>query len=136
MADAPLPENFRWVSARAMCSVPQVFEQLYNDVISDVEERKSIPPRNAQVNFTVTKGRGNFSVVREILGLIPDSVNFALSRDGIITVHDDDNTFQLTATITLNNDGKCRLKVGNDELCLWQFRRMALEKLFFVLRSS
>ncbi len=136
MPDTPLPENFRWVSARAICSASQVFQQLYNEVIGDVEERNSIPSGDSQVKFTVTTGKGNFSVVRQIYGSIPDSVNFAISRGGIITVQDDDNTFQFTATLTLNNEGKCRLRVGDNDLCLWQFRRMALEKLFFVLRSS
>jgi hypothetical protein len=136
MADFPLSENFDWVRARAECSIAHVYKQLYNDVIRDVEVVKSLLPTDMQVKFTVTNGKGSFSVVREICGLIPDSVNFSIYRNESITAQDDDNTFQFTATLTLNNEGKCRLKVGDLELCLWQFRRMALEKLFFVLRRT
>jgi hypothetical protein len=35
------------------------------------------------------------------------------------------------ASITLTNGGQCKLRVGEEELEQWQFRRMALEKLFF-----
>jgi hypothetical protein len=36
------------------------------------------------------------------------------------------------ATLTLTNEGKCKLKVeGGEELYDWQFRRMVLENLFF-----
>lgn len=126
-----MPENFNWVQARNECSLAQVFQQLYNDVIGDVEERKALPSRDAQLTFSVTTGKGNFSVVRAINGSIPDSVNFVLSRSEIIA-QDDRNTFMLKATITLNNEGRCRLKVGDDELEQWQFRRKALEKLFFA----
>jgi ornithine cyclodeaminase/alanine dehydrogenase-like protein (mu-crystallin family) len=38
---------------------------------------------------------------------------------------------ELQASITLNSDGQCKLKVGNDELEQWQVRRMALETLSF-----
>jgi hypothetical protein len=32
---------------------------------------------------------------------------------------------------TINDEGKCRLKVGGIEREFWQVRRMALEALFF-----
>ncbi len=58
------------------------------------------------------------------------SVDFALSKDRI-NVYNDKDEIMLAATITLNNEGKCRLVVEEEELTQWQFRRMALEKLFF-----
>jgi hypothetical protein len=44
-------------------------------------------------------------------------------------IRDGDRT--ITAGITLNNEGLCKLKVGETELDHWQVRRMALERLFF-----
>lgn len=38
---------------------------------------------------------------------------------------------KLRATITLNNEGRCMLKVDGEELEPWNVRRMALEDLFF-----
>jgi hypothetical protein len=33
--------------------------------------------------------------------------------------------------VTLNDEGECRLKVGDDELEEWQVLKRALETLFF-----
>jgi hypothetical protein len=35
------------------------------------------------------------------------------------------------ATLTLNDMGECRLKINGQEREFWQFRRTALEDLFF-----
>jgi hypothetical protein len=35
-------------------------------------------------------------------------------------------------TLTLTNEGKCKLRVGDQELDEWQVLRKALEKLFFA----
>jgi hypothetical protein len=35
------------------------------------------------------------------------------------------------ATIMVNDEGKCCLRVNNKERLSWQFRKDALEKLFF-----
>jgi hypothetical protein len=37
----------------------------------------------------------------------------------------------LTALAMLNDEGECKLKVGDQKLELWQFRKRALENLFF-----
>jgi hypothetical protein len=41
-----------------------------------------------------------------------------------------DNEF-LSATFTLNNDRECKIVVEGEELGSWQFRKKALEPLFF-----
>ena len=46
-------------------------------------------------------------------------------------MYDDRDKLICSATLTLNRLGKCRLLVNEEELTQWQFRRMALEKLFF-----
>ncbi len=47
-----------------------------------------------------------------------------------IVVRNQDREFSVT--LTLNNEGRCKLRVdGAEELEQWQVRRIALEKLFF-----
>jgi hypothetical protein len=58
------------------------------------------------------------------------SVQFAI-RDQTILV-DPDNAPAITATPRLNPEGNCLLVVDGRELELWQFRRLALETVFFV----
>jgi hypothetical protein len=62
------------------------------------------------------------------------SVDFVCTRDEI-QVSDDKDQLLYSASLTLNDEGKCRLRVGDKELTQWQFRRMALEKLFFGPRE-
>ena len=131
-----MPVDFDWVRARSQCSLNVVFKELHNSVQNDVRVMELILPPSSQVKLSVTAfDRVRFSVVREVDGSFPDSVNFTLAN-GAIIAEDDENTFRHTATLTLNNEGKCKLTVGNDELDQWQFRRMALEKLFFAPRKS
>jgi hypothetical protein len=34
--------------------------------------------------------------------------------------------------LTLSNDGDCKLKVGDTEYSLWQFRKLTLEDVLFT----
>jgi hypothetical protein len=127
--DLILPE-FNWVQARAECSLPQVFKQLQIGVQSDVEQLKRTLPANSNVRLSVEVRAGRFSVVRTENGSIPDTVDFALVRDAITVTNDDGETLA-SATLTLDDSGRCRLRVGSAELEQWQFRRKMLEELFF-----
>ena len=62
---------------------------------------------------------------------VPSSSVMLKLRETSISVHDDHNQPIMEATLTLSDDGHCRLKVNNQEKEFWQFRRMALEALFF-----
>jgi hypothetical protein len=53
-------------------------------------------------------------------------------RRGLKTIEvSGDGIKAFEATPTVNDEGKCRLKVNGIEREFWQVRRMALEKLFF-----
>jgi hypothetical protein len=43
----------------------------------------------------------------------------------------DEDKEKCIATLTLNNEGECRLLVNGQELEEWQFRKMMWEELFF-----
>lgn len=130
MPDTPVPSDFDWVKARADCSLPVVFKQLQLSVQNDVERAKALLAPNSGVMLTVQSQGGRFSVVRSQNRSIPDSVDFVLVRDKIIVKNDED-AFLAEATLTLDNNGTCKLKVEGVELEQWQFRRTVLEKLFF-----
>ena len=91
------------------------------------------PPKN-ELRFSVVKAVGSrFSATRvddPFTSSLGRSVDFAYSKDRI-TVYNEKDEMLFAATLTLNNKGKCRLVVNNKELTQWEFRRMALEKLFF-----
>lgn len=132
MGTSNIPTNFKWVKARANCSLFEVFKRLRNGVGEDVEERNSIPHSDS-INWHVGAETGKaFSVFREeqtYKGPQAISVDFVLS-DNEITVSDGEHIF-LRGAVTLNNEGECKLKVGAEELELWQVRRIALEQIFF-----
>jgi hypothetical protein len=47
---------------------------------------------------------------------------------------DDTRKTILEGTLSLSDETECRLKVGDKELTFWQFRKRALENLFFNFR--
>lgn len=48
-----------------------------------------------------------------------------------IEVRGIDGAPSFDATLTLNGDGECRVRIGGEEYELWRMRQMALEKIFF-----
>lgn len=131
MANNDAPVNLDWIRERAKCSLPIVFKELEQGVRDDIETIKKLFPEDP-AKYGITTGRNRFdvSVVRDpMVALISDQVGFELSKDRI-TIRGT-NDVALTAELTLNRDGRCKLRVGDDELEQWQVRRMALEKLIF-----
>jgi hypothetical protein len=128
-----VPEQFDWVHARSECSLPNIFKELEQGVRDDLEAAQSLVPQNNELKFSLAKASPKrFSAVRvdDPMRSISNAVDFVCARDKI-EVYDNSNQLLYSATLTLNNEGKCRLLVEGTELAHWQFRRMALEKLFF-----
>lgn len=121
--------NFNWIKARADCSLAQVFKQLELGVRNDVDTANAQRMAEDRHKFSISASAGRFSVTRESSRAVPLSVNFSLEGDEIVVCAG--NEIILRATITLNNEGRCMLKVDDEELEQWQVRRMALEDLFF-----
>jgi len=131
-----IPSNLDWVTARAECSVVHVFKEIEQGVIADVEKAQSFVLPTEPIKFSIAKGASNrFTVVRvdDPISAISHSVYFVCKR-GEIQVYEDaanGEELRMKATLTLTDDGHCKLKVGDEELYQWQFRRRALENLFF-----
>jgi hypothetical protein len=124
--------EFDWVTARSECSLVTIFERLKLQLQDDVDKRMALRGE-APFNYAfklVIDGKGA-AVVLEGPGLY-DSTLFRLTNKAI-EIMDKDGKVKFAATPTLNDDGECRLSINGQELDLWQFRKKALETLFFLL---
>jgi hypothetical protein len=121
-------EQFDWVAARAKCSIGVVFERLREQVRTDVEARKrqTETDRHYAMSF-VSEGRMFAALVES--HQIHDVISFVLEDDAI-EVRDKEKAL-FVSTVGLNNEGRCIMKIDNQEYELWQVRRLALEKLLF-----
>jgi hypothetical protein len=113
--------------------VHAIFETLRQQVKDDVDERRGQlqgPPFDYDFKFVQTQR--SFAAVVEG-SQIHDSVVFALNGMEI-SVKDANGNPMFTAVPTISDDGECRVKVNGEERELWQFRKAALEEIFFSPR--
>jgi hypothetical protein len=120
---------FDWVSARAGCSAWKVFKEIEQGARGDIDSINSKRQPEDRIKFELAKhGNDRFSII--CVGEPKrGSVDFLLNNEEIIV--SDGSNFRLNATLTINNKRQCRLKVNGEELEQWQFRKRALEGLFF-----
>lgn len=118
--------DFDWVGARLQCSVAIVFARLRQTLKRDVEQRDRAGGNYA---FLFHSEAHSIFVSRRDARGNSQTISFVETPDAIGVTDDEKEMF--VATLTLNNDGECRLLVNGQELTEWQFRKMALEKLFF-----
>ena len=129
-----VPQELDWVSARAECSIAQMFKSLELGVHEDVERRSALLKLEDQVTFRVVSRKNRFSVVCESNEYEPRSVDFSCNGKEIVVSVGYEAKF--TITISLTNGGQCKFIVKEQELEQWQVRRMALEDLFFGAGKS
>jgi hypothetical protein len=123
----PKSDDFDWVTARSQCSAATVFERLRVRTIADANLRNKLRESDGVVApIKLAPESHSFSVMRGPIRV----VRFVL-QDEAIHVSDEKLQTTMVATLTLNNEGECRLRVGEEELQLWQFCKRALEGLFF-----
>jgi predicted polyphosphate/ATP-dependent NAD kinase len=125
-----MEQEFRWVKAQQACSPFEVFKLLQIGCQKDAEDRREIAlAAGDPVGFKVTPGGTEFLVLREG-NRISSSVLFKWDANGIV-VYDAEDRLMLRASLVVNDEGECRLKVEKEELTFWQFRKRALQDLFF-----
>jgi hypothetical protein len=123
-----IPQELDWVSKRAGCSAVQIFKELQSGIESDV----------------VAANKANTALGPFITALTPDGFAFIVSvKDEVgprvvfyyanerIEVKDEKRNLKFFASLALNSSGRCVLRVDGEELEQWQFRKKALECLFF-----
>ena len=134
MAQDHDPEDFNWVAAQSKCTPAAVFETLRSRIREDVQRRNGLLGRHDGWTFEFTEEGDEFEVARAEAGRRDGRVLAVVSftRSGRrILVHSEDLDVDLTAIVTLDHTGACRLVIGEAMYSDWEFRRMALEQLFF-----
>ena len=121
--------KFDWVTARSLCSLPNVFKELRLQVEEDVKTRNALRPNNSPYEFLVAANGDEFTVLLEAKD-VHRSVIFSLG-DRAILVRDYKGKEMFEVTLTFDDQGDCRLTVEEKDRDLWQVRRMALEGLLF-----
>jgi hypothetical protein len=99
-------------------------------VKEDVDIRHNLRPKGEPYAFRFASEGREFTALVEG-NKLHHSVIFRLDNQ-VITVYTDDDTPLFHAEVTLNNEGKCVVKINEEERELWQLRKMALGKLFFA----
>lgn len=123
------PSNWDWVTAREKCSIVKMFELLGLEASSNVEVMNSLLADRGSNLWEFVTTNAAFSVSRrEFTGLV--GVRFAL-RGNQIHAEGQGVKVSLMASLTLNDEGECRLLVGAEQLDRWQFLRRSLEPLLF-----
>jgi hypothetical protein len=126
-------EEFDWVSARAQCTPSSVFERLRAQVKEDVGKRNSLTGDGWEgTSFVFQAGRGYFSVSHKTITRF-SGVTFSLTVNGIGVLEINSNTPLHEGVLAISNEGRCVMRVKSAELSLWQFRKLALQDLFFVI---
>jgi hypothetical protein len=130
--------NFDWVTARAKCSPNDVLLQLESQTEEDIKKRNDLltdSEKKYRVRFHFQRELNHFSVWTlrdsERLGY----ASFRADPEGIRVTYVDPHP-ELIGTLTLSNDGECKLKVNDDEYSFWQFRKLTLEPLLFTLTKD
>jgi hypothetical protein len=125
--------GFNWVGARAECSLLPVFHRLQADCDTDVgtmnERLRASELRGQKAHFALESNEANtqFWVFGNINPRLIVKFIFCNDRIEVATP-----SKTLSVTLTLNNEGKCKLRVdGAQELDQWQLRKLVLEELFF-----
>ena len=123
--------NFDWVKARAECSTTEMFNKLRLQVQKDVERWKALKV-NSELKISMDNEAGVFAVSVEGVAVYR-GVRFILAEDAIVVDGIAPEKRMFLASVTLSDDGECRLKITGKEkeYDLWQFRKLALEWVLF-----
>jgi hypothetical protein len=128
-----IPEVLDWVKERAACTPFFIFEILRNQVKADMEGRNALPEESGFIkrSFNFNEQGNWFSVVLPRRHADSKGVSFHITSTGVAVKDIETRLVIYQAVLTLSDDCKCRLKVGDTEYNLWQFRKLVLHGLFF-----
>ena len=130
-----VPREPDWVSVCFECSAIRIFRELCEGIEADVEainqiKDMGITPFGANLTrdkSTIVVGQYNVTSPRPrvSIGVVDDR----------IVVRDEASQREWSATVRVNNEGRCTLRLESGvELEQWQFRMGALQDLSFLRR--
>lgn len=123
--------GFNWVVARDKCSARNVFEELR------LAAQENVKVRNTQVNgkpLVAFSAQANAFSIWNGDKTGPEhgrvAADFSLDGERIIVKSLEK---EWTITLTLDDEGICKCRVGDKALDVWQVLRMALEPVLFAV---
>jgi hypothetical protein len=126
-----IPQVLNWVEKRAACTVAAVFNQLCDGIIDDVEAINSVRQLDDDDRFSADMHSGGTTIfvgqsnriprMRLTIGVASNRIEVRQEWDGVTWF----------ASVGLNDEGRCILRFDDKEWEQWQFRKKALEGLFF-----
>ena len=122
-------QDFDWVMARSECSAAKVFEALKDELRADIALRDG-QLELARLPWKFSIDIGSAILITKEGNRISGSVVFELDGQKIVARNSNREVIA-EATLTLNREGDCRLKVNGEELNSWQFRKLILEEFLF-----
>jgi hypothetical protein len=127
-----IPQKLDWVQARAACTVGQIFVELRLAIDEDIKAANAArkPPPGTEFAASPSSDGHVTAVYRsDNTGKL---VKF-LRGDDEIRVENELTNESFTARLTLNDEGRCKLKIDGEDAQYeqWQIRKRALEGLFF-----
>lgn len=127
-----VPQELNWVEKRAACSTAQAFNQLRSSIKNDVALLNSINKLPSDQQFVVETGSNGYALCVAHLGpTVGRTVDIDLVENRIVVRHGGKPP-DWWVEAKLNSEGRCILRLENEtELEQWQFRKKALEGLFF-----
>jgi hypothetical protein len=131
-----IPQELNWVEKRAACTVAEVFHQLCEGVMRDVDAVNVARRLPTEERFKVDPLTDGTTIVIGQLGQTPRIVvRIGIVHDQIMVSHQPISEPDWSAKVSLNDEGRCTLRTTDDEkkaeLEQWQFRKKALAGLFF-----
>lgn len=126
--------DFDWVSEREKCTPFKIFELLRAQVQSDMQKRNSSTAGTGIKKFNFESDGAWFAVVYKV-DEMSKGVMFSITGNGVNVQDVESRALLHEGILTISNDGHCRLRVEQTEYSLWQFRKLALQDLFFVHRK-
>ena len=124
-----VPQELNWVEKRAACNLAEVFHQLCMEIADDIIAINGMKPK--ELCFRQDSLSDGSIVIGQPMRTPRVTVMIGIV-DQEIMVRNQLKREEWSATVGLNDVGRCVLRLRNgSELETWQFRKKALDALFF-----
>jgi hypothetical protein len=125
-----VPQELNWVEKRAACNIAEMFDKLCLEIQDDIIAINAVKykefyfKQDSLSDGSIVIGQPKRTPrVTVMIGIVEQK----------IMVQDQATPDRWSVSVGLNDEGRCVLKLeGGSELETWQFRKKALDALFFA----
>ena len=132
-----IPQELNWVEKRAACTLASIFNQLCEGIKEDVQAINLVRRVTEDNHFQADMHSSGTTIIVGQPNIVPRKTVYVGIADGRISVYQEWDKRRWTVSIGLNDQGRCTLRLDDvTELEQWQFRKKALEGLFFGVKDQ